>query len=102
MIDMNQLETELKYRFVESIRLSRELGYHPTVFADMVNTLGALATAKKLVKTSAVQSGFKSLLKLGRLDLSMEAIMLEEIFIPLFTENELIAAKWRLDNPNLV
>ncbi len=62
----------------------------------MVKTYGPLASAKRLV-TSELQEGLITLAELGRLDLSIESIMQEERFRPLFSPQELEAAKWRLD-----
>lgn len=62
----------------------------------MLTTLGGIGLAKKLVLSGELQEGLKTLAKLERLDLSMEAIMQEEKFAHLFTNAELEAAGWRL------
>lgn len=62
----------------------------------MLESLGGVSLAKKLVISGELQEGLKKLAKLGRLDLSMEAIMQEERFAPLFTKPELEASQWRL------
>jgi len=77
---------------------SARLGYAPTEFEAMIKMNGGVRTAQKLVLSSEIQSGLKKLKKLGRLDLSMEAIMLLPEFAPLFSEGELAAARWRLDS----
>jgi hypothetical protein len=62
----------------------------------MLDTLGGVNLAKKLVLSGDLQDGLKTLAKLGRLDLSMEAMMQEDKFKLLFTKSELEAATWRL------
>ena len=74
-----------------------ELGYNPTVFVGLLERYGGVQTAKRLIAEGEIQYGFKRLAALGRLDLTMEQIMLEPEFASLFTEGELAAARWRLD-----
>lgn len=90
------MEAEFSERLRDAIRQSHDLGYHPTRFEKMLNEQGALGLARKLVKSGELQDGLKDLAKLGRKDLSMESIMLEPQFKPLFSIAELQAAKWRL------
>jgi hypothetical protein len=96
---MNNLkpEVELLDKFKDSISQSRSLGYNPSEFERMLNDYGAVGVAKRLIKSGDIQSGFKALISLGRKDLTMEAIMLDEHFKSLFTVAELEAAKWRLE-----
>jgi hypothetical protein len=89
-------ENELLERFADSISQSRSLGYNPSEFERMLQAYGAVGVAKRLIKSGEIQSGFKALINLGRADLTMEAIMLEEQFKSIFTLQELAAAKWRL------
>lgn len=98
MTDPNgTLMEEFSRRIYDVIAESIELGYHPHRFEEMLRANGAVRTAKKLVASGELQDGFKTLHKKGRLDLTMEHIMLDEAFRPLFTEAELEAARWRLD-----
>jgi hypothetical protein len=94
---MNQLSERFDQRLRESVRLAIELGYNPTVFTSMLERHGAVQTAKRLIAAGELQSGIKRLAELGRLDITMEQIMLEPEFAPLFAEGELAAARWRLD-----
>lgn len=95
------LEKELALRFRDSISQSRSFGYDPSEFERMLNDYGAIGVAKKLIKASNPQSGFRRLINENRVDLTMEKIMLEEQFSSLFTEGELEAARYRLVNPEL-
>ena len=95
---IEELSGEFADRLREAIDLCRGLGYSPSRFEQMLNSSpSAVSLAKKLVVSADLQDGLKRIAKLGRLELSMESIMLEEKFKPLFTDQVLEAAKWRLD-----
>ena len=94
---MEPLAEQFEQRLRESIRLCIALGYRPSVFIDMMERYDGVQTAKRLIAAGDIQSGFRRLAEMGRLDLSMEQIMLEPEFAPLFTREELTAARWRLD-----
>jgi hypothetical protein len=90
------LEQELEARLRATIPLCRQLGYNPWKFEEILNTCGSRQTARRLVTSGELQYGLRRLSELGRLDLSMEQIMLEPQFAPLFTPQELEAARWHL------
>ncbi len=46
----------------------------------MLNDYGAVGVAKKLIKASDPQSGFRRLINEKRMDLTMEKIMLEAVY----------------------
>ena len=80
----------------ETCRKSAKLGYYPSDFDGMLDRVGGVSVARKLVASGEIQSGLKRLKKLKRLDLSMEHLMLDERFRGLFKDPELEAAEWRL------
>ena len=90
------LESELAARIQETLAESRELHYYPNRFEQMLAELGAVKLAKKLVVSGELQDGLKKIAKLGRKDLSIEAVILEPRFASLFTKDEKQAAEWRL------
>jgi hypothetical protein len=94
---MDPAEGEFEQRLRDSIRESISLGYNPTRFTEMLNTWGAVGTAKRLVASGEIQDGIRRIVEMGHPELSMESIMLEPQFVSLFTEGELPAARWRLD-----
>lgn len=95
---IEELSGEFASRLREAIDLCRELGYSPSRFEQMLNSSpSAVTLAKKLAVSSEIQDGLKRIAKLGRLELSMESIMLEEKFKALFSDQVLQAAQWRLD-----
>jgi hypothetical protein len=93
---MDPLAERFDQRLRESIPKCIALGYHPTVFIDMLERYDGVQLAKRLIAASEIQSGLTRLATLGRLDLSMEYMMLEPEFASLFTKGELDAARWRL------
>lgn len=92
---------EVEERFQEEMfRIYREatkFGYYPTYFLRMVNERGGLAAAKQLLGGGDPSSGFTRLWEEQRLDLSVEAVVLQEPWRSLFTEDELTKARRRLE-----
>lgn len=78
-------------------RSKKEARYNPTQFRAMVAELGGLKAAKLILAKPTVSDGFSILWEKGRLDLTIEAAVIEDRFAPLFSEDELGAAKDRLD-----
>lgn len=62
----------------------------------MLDNIGAKATAAKLVASGDMHDGFRQLISRNRAELTMESIMLEPQFAPMFTGAQLEAARWRL------
>lgn len=94
--ERHQLETEFCNRVLAAVKICKEdLGYTPTVFETMITKWGILPTGKKLIRLG-ISYGITRLYELKRLDLSIESIMLEDKFNPLFTKDELLAAEWHL------
>ncbi|MCT2347531.1 HNH endonuclease [Niallia taxi] len=91
-----QLQLELHKALLEAAKNAKKLGYNPHIFNQMLATEGGYSVAKKLIhKTS---TGFEKLWTLDRLDLTTEAVILQDNFRPLFSEKELEIAKTRLSN----
>lgn len=90
------LESEFAARLQDGIRQAYDLGYPPTRIENMLKESSASTVAKRLVASGDMHTGFKEMAKLGRKDLTVESIMLEEKFQPLFEKRELEAAKFRL------
>ena len=90
------LEERFESRVLAACRESRELGYAPVRMEQMIAELGAVRAVRKLVLNPDIQSGLLEVNRLGRLDLSMEQIMLEPEFAGLFADGELASARWRL------
>ncbi|MCX5715037.1 MAG: hypothetical protein NT033_09655 [Candidatus Omnitrophica bacterium] len=79
------------------VRAKKECNYTPTYFLNMVNESGGLETAKLLLLKETVSSGFTKLYECGRLDLTVEALVLRNPWQQLFTQAEKEIAKKRLE-----
>lgn len=78
-------------------RADAEIGYRPTIFLDMLHKRGGIATAKQLINASKPSDGYTRLYEANRLDLTVEAVVVEnETWHPLFTGDELAKARRRL------
>ena len=77
-------------------RAQSECGYTATRFLQMVADQGGVQAAKQLLATEGYSEGLTRLWEEGRLDISMEAAVLEAPWRDLFTEEELATASKRL------
>ncbi len=75
-----------------------ECSYNATRFLNMVANEGGLKTAKKLLATQEPSDGFTELWSYGRLDLTVENLVLKPKYQSLFTSEEIQIAKERLIN----
>lgn len=91
------IREEFTAEILSAIGRSKDLGYNPTIFQQMISRNHPVEVGKKLVISGEWQQGIKEMAKLGHLELTIESIMLQERFSSLFTLEEL-AAQWRLDN----
>ncbi len=92
----NQLINELHRAMLKIYDESKTIGYTPSKFRQMVANEGGLQTAKKLIGSKQLSDGFAELAQLGRLDLTVEALVLQKKYRPLFNEAELEIARERL------
>jgi hypothetical protein len=76
----------------------RDCNYNATYFIRMVSEHGGLQAAKLLLDSNEPQDGFTKLWECGRLDLSVEALVLNAKFSPLFSQEEKDIARDRLKN----
>ncbi len=92
------LEYEFKLAMVDIYnRAKNEAGYTASIFNNMIYERGALSTAKFLINASNVSDGYTELFKRNRLDLTVEALVLENPkWHPLFTESDLARCRKRL------
>jgi hypothetical protein len=63
----------------------------------MVSEEGGLKAAKTLLHADGYSEGLKALWEKGRLDITMEAIVIQEPWSQLFTIDELATARRRLE-----
>lgn len=92
---------EVESRFHEEmleiyLRAKRECRYSAARFLQMVSEGGGLRAARSLLAASGVSDGFTALWQCGRLDLTVEALVLTAPWNSLFTAAELATARKRL------
>jgi len=68
----------------------------PEFLLQAMRRYGGVFAAKQILSISPVRSGLVELREQGRLDKSVEALMLQERWRPLFSEDELNLARRRL------
>jgi hypothetical protein len=74
-----------------------ECGYTATRFLQLVNAEGGLNAAKMLLSAGGYSEGLTRLWEEKRLDISMEATILQEPWCKLFTDDELSVAQKTLE-----
>lgn len=80
------------------LRAKVEAHYNATVFFNMINTRGGLSTAKYLINTEQPSQGYTTLHLKKRLDLTVEAMVVEDKrWHSLFSEEELEKARKGLE-----
>jgi hypothetical protein len=94
------VDTELEQQFhaamLDIYRVAkRDLSYSATRFLQLVEEHGAVRAAKQLI-AGQPSEGFATLWEKGRLDLSVEAHVIDPAFADLFTDAERRAAADRL------
>src|SRR5260370_4062259 len=72
--------------------------YKATKFLEMVTMQGGLKAAKTLLHTPYLPDGFAELWQRGRLDLTMEYMLVQPPWNILFTDDELRVARQRLED----
>ena len=78
-------------------RAKDEAGYTASIFLNMLMDKGGLATAKQLINSPKVSDGYTALWDRGRLDLTVEAMVIENAkFHALFSSDEIARCKKRL------
>jgi hypothetical protein len=95
---MNTIKRKLYGRMKDVIQIcQRELRWKPTAAIQMIHKHGPVEAARLIVLTEGRTDGFARCWEAGRLELSIEAIILGEEFQPLFDEEVLAEAQNRLE-----
>jgi hypothetical protein len=94
----DNLEYALGREFQRAVNICiNQYGYRPSYFLQMLDNYGPIDTAIRLVTASKLHEGFTRLWELRRLDLTVEAIILDDPYNQLFAEEVLERAKERLE-----
>ncbi|MFV8230240.1 GmrSD restriction endonuclease domain-containing protein [Mycolicibacterium fortuitum] len=96
--EISDVEAEFAQRMKAVYDRGRsEAGYNASYFLSMLSQYGPQETAHKLLASPAISDGFAELWERGRLDLTVEALVVEPQFAELFSEDEIDNARRRLD-----
>jgi hypothetical protein len=95
------MENDLKTRFHAAMlelykREKEECHRNAPRFFEMVNGQGGYNAAVSLLRTKEYPKGLTDLWKLGRLDISVEALVLKDEWSALFLEEDKATARKRL------
>ena len=101
---MQSLEHEFDQAMHDIYRTAKnEAGYRARIFRKMLHRQGGLATAKQLINAPNVSDGYTALWERGRINLTVEAVVIENTqYHSLFTSEELARAEKRLRDYNYV
>lgn len=96
----NQLEIEFHESMLDIYRKAKsEARYNAQRFLQMVVDHGGPEAARMLINSRTVSDGYTALFQRGRLDLTVEAMVLEtEKYHPLFTTDQLDICAKRLQD----
>ena len=102
MNEPSELELAFHQRMLRVYDEARsECNYIASRFLQMVTDLGGVQAAKQLLGTEGYSEGLTRLWEEGRLDISVEAAVLEDQWRNLFTKEELATASKRLEQLGL-
>jgi hypothetical protein len=95
---MEQLKLKFQQAMFNIYRIAKdEAGYTANVFLQMLTDRGGVSTAKFLINASKESDGYTALYERDRLDLTVEAVVVEnEAWHPLFEPDEIEKARKRL------
>ena len=91
-----QLEAEFLEAMLDVYRNVARITDPPRRLHNMLDQYGAIETARQLLRSDKLQKTFTELSRRGRLDASVEALVLQPKFRELFTDTELQKARDRL------
>lgn len=87
-IKPKELEIQFHKDMLNIYESAKKIGYNASRFKQMVANNGGLNVAKKFIKNNTPSDGFTNLLLRGRLDLTVEALVLKEAYKSLFSQEE--------------
>ena len=94
---MTELENQFHHAMIGVYQNAKEHDYFATYFKRMLDDYEAVETAKRLLAKQEIQAGLIKLWELKLLSQSMEALVIQERFKPLFTDAEIAEARRRLE-----
>ena len=92
------LQDEFHRAMIGVYETAKDHEYFATYFKRMVDSCGGVEAAKRLLAAREIQAGLMKLWALNLLDHSMEALVIQERFRSLFTDEEVAEARRRLED----
>ena len=95
---MEQLKRELRERYISTYNECKKFKYFPRAFLDMVvSNDDIVEITRRLIHKEGGTSGFATLFENGKMELSVENIILESRYRELFNIEDLQAAYNQLE-----
>ena len=94
---MLTLEDDFQYGMSQVYEVAKDHGYVASQFKQMLDQYKGVETAKRLLATREIQYGFTKLWELNLLPHTVEALVIQKRFQPLFTPEEIEEARRRLE-----
>ncbi|HLP81163.1 MAG TPA: hypothetical protein VK141_04100 [Nitrosomonas sp.] len=93
---MTDLEKQFHSAMISVYENAKDHEYFATYFKRMLDTYEGVETAKRLLAKQEIQEGLTKLWEKKLLKQSMEALVIQDRFKPLFTDAEIAEAQRRL------
>lgn len=94
---MSTLEEDFQHGMIQVYEVAKEHGYIASYFKQMLDQYKGVETAKRLLATREIQYGFSKLWEMKLLAHTVEALVIQKRFQPLFTPHEIEEAHRRLE-----
>lgn len=86
---MATLEKQFEEALIKKCEEGQKIdGYKATRFLQTLAKFGGVKTAKEIMRKNRLSDGFEKLQEAGRMDLTMEATIVEAKYGELFTDDE--------------
>ena len=86
---MKELETKFEKELIKKCETAKsETDYNPVRFLQTLSKHGGVKTAKEIIRKGGASEGFNKLQAARRLDLTMEASVIDIKYAQLFTDDE--------------
>ncbi|MCL2171066.1 MAG: hypothetical protein FWB71_02835, partial [Defluviitaleaceae bacterium] len=94
--DKKELEMDFHNELLHCTKIIHENGYHAGFIMKMIHEIGGYKTAQRLIKKDPPK-GFKNLASRGLLKYSLEALVLQPKYAPLFTDAQIETCRKHLE-----
>ena len=94
---MSDLEKALYDTLIAATKECKKLRYNPALMVQMIHESGPLGACQRLLAATNISDGFTRLWELKHLELTVENIILHPRFAGLFTDEERLIARCRLE-----